>query len=172
MAESQDPNERNVYDRVASGGADTIAKCYAFLLKYGMNPATNRPDIRDQLIQVVATNPSSVGEFSQLHPDRDFILENNPCPTIPGPPPAVTGVLNDTGSAYRGCSGCQHRDLGTPTMPALGAGIAPASGTVSVPAGTAGADMSIEKVMLYSILGVGTLVTLMVIASHSLKHAK
>lgn len=170
MAESQDPNERNVYDRVASGGADTIAKCYAFLLKYGMNPATNRPDIRDQLIQVVATNPSSVGEFSQLHPDRDFILENNPCPTIPGPPPAVTGVLNDTGSAYRGCSGCQHRDLGTPTMPALGAGIAPASGTITVPPGTAGTNISFEHVVLYSILGVAGLTTLIVVTHLALKN--
>ena len=79
MAADNNQEEYNVslYERVASGGPETITPALEMLKTYGYNKPADREELKNALaIAAIENGDDALAQIADFHPDKDFILAN------------------------------------------------------------------------------------------------
>lgn len=89
--------EANIYQRIASGGEETIAAALNLLNEYGLGQPTDRASLAKSLTEAVAVygDPAYL-KIIHIHPDFNAIV-SNVAPALP---------------AHKNDCGCNHSDTG------------------------------------------------------------
>ena len=104
-----------VFERIASGGPETINAAQSMLRSYGYDEASDRQDLKDALVvAAVEKGEDALKKMANFHPDKEFILANVTPVAITTGPLALSSPSNTFvhAAGKSPCSSNHHNDCG------------------------------------------------------------